>query len=277
MKHTLFVVLSVAMCFACVPCMFAQSTPTISGTNAFWYLGGITPADPSTQCEDYGYCYYTQAVLTANNNGHVGPPTWVSPSNESGGNVSFSCNPCSSVTVTSTSPSNGCVYDATVYTVYNDNAQSANFMMAIIQPTTLVLQGSPSDSAYGGDGWESSTTWVIQDACGDSDNYLDFNEGFGSIVSDYSGQNWSGPSPSTNNSGSSSMATDMLIASGALLSPASENPQSPLGSTKVYHNPWLFYVGTPTLCTGSPGSESCSGLLMYTDTQQRYLDHGRHQ
>jgi MacB-like periplasmic core domain len=234
-------------------------------------------SDPSTQCEDDGYCYYTQAVWTANANGHSGTPTWYVLSNESGGNVSLNCNPCNSVTATSTSPSNGCVYDVTVYVVYPDMSQSPNFDVAIIQPTTLTYQSVVDEADGSSDGWQSNTTWGLTDACGNSDNYLDFNEGFGTISVDYSGENWSDPSPSTANSGSSAIAVDMMSATGPDLSPQAENPQSPLGSTAVYHNPWLFYVGSPTLCTGSPGSESCTGLLMFTDTQQRYLDHGRHQ
>lgn len=123
------------------------------------------------------------------------------------------------------------------------------------------------DSPYGV-GYDSQTEWNLTDACGSSDAGLDANEVFGTFVADYSGNNWPYPTAGYGNLGTS-YVTDMLIATDPPAStPAAEYPQSPLGTTAVRHNPWLFYVGSVT---------SSSGVLVHTDTQQNYQDHGRHQ
>lgn len=270
-------ILSVALLFASLPSMFAQFYPTITGESGFWYLGkdssgNIIDSDGSG-CP-LGYCYYAQVLWTANANGASGSPTWHVSYNESGGNVVLDCyTSCASpVTATAQTPSAGCVYDITVYVTYPDSSQSANFDVAVIQPNALTYS-SVSDSADGSDGWQSNTTWHLYDACGGSLPYMDFNEAFGAVSTDYSGQNWSAPTESYNNSGSAYQVIDMMLATGVNLSPQAENPQSPtLSSTAVYHNPWLFNVGSATLCT-----TTCSGIFLYSDTQQRYLDHGRHQ
>src|ERR1700732_554214 len=50
--------------------------------------------------------------------------------------------------------------------------------------------------------------------------------------------------------------------------PLSAVPGDPLSTVKVMHNyPWILYVGTQTFG---------AGLNVHSDTQQFYVDHGRH-
>lgn len=107
-------ILLVAMFFAALPCMFA--TPTITGVNAFWWLGSGILSDGG---------YYAQAAWTANANGATGTPTWHVNTVVGGGNVSLSCGTCANTEATSTAPSNGCVYDISVYVTYPDGSQSS--------------------------------------------------------------------------------------------------------------------------------------------------------
>jgi hypothetical protein len=263
-------ILSAVIFLASVPCMFA--TPTITGINAIWWFGSGILHDGSGCSADSSPCYYAQAALTANANGdNSGTPSWTVNTNQGGGNVNLSCYTCTSTVATSTAPSAGCVYDVSIYLTYPDHVQSSTFHLLVAQPTTLTLQsGYPKDgdSPYGL-GYESTTEWKLGDSCGNSDPGLDFNENFGTFVTDYTGQNWPQPFASYSNSGSNAFVIDSMIATqeGGYV-PSPEYPQVPLGTVKVRHNPWLCYVGSITIG---------SGLLTYTDTQQNYQDHGRHQ
>jgi hypothetical protein len=264
-------ILSVAMVFAGVPCIYGA--PTISGVDAFWWLGSGVLSDGGT-CSGYtGPCYYAQATWTANANGDTsGTPTWHVNTVSGGGNVSLSCTTCTSTVATSTAPSNGCVYDVSVYVTYPDGGESSptGFEVAIVTPKTLTLKaGYPtdSDSPYGV-GYDSMTAWNLTDSCDNSDAGLDVNEVFGTFSDDYSGTNWPTPMQTSGNEATSTV-TDSLIATqeGGLV-PSPEYPQVPLGTTKVRHNPWTLYVGSTSFG---------SGVGVLTDTQQNYQDHGRHQ
>lgn len=166
-------------------------TPTISGANAFWWLGSGILSDGGTCSGKTGPCYYAQASWTANPNGNSGSPTWTVVNAPDGGGVSLNCNTCTTVVATATSPSGGCVYDVTVAVTYNGNT-SAPFNVAIIQPTTTTLQsGTPFDqsahaafSTTGLVGYISTTSWNVTDSCGSSDGGLDVNESFGTFSND---------------------------------------------------------------------------------------------
>jgi hypothetical protein len=253
-------------------------TPTITGVNAFWWLGSGIVSDGGTCSGQTGPCYYAQASWTANPNGNPGSPTWtVVNSPTGGGSVSLNCYTCTTVVATATSPSAGCVYDVTVTVTYNGNT-SAPFKVALIQPTTTTLQsGSPTDqsaNAYFGVttlvGYVSTTSWNLTDSCGNSDAGLDVNESFGTWTND-TANNW--PLPSVGNAYyPGSVISDFLAAYGAISnssSPPVQNPQSPLGSTKIRHDyPWVLRVFSLT---------SGNGVTVRTDTQQSYQDHGRHE
>src|SRR5579872_7067568 len=82
-----------------------SQTPTISGVNAFWYLGPLsfgTYSDGGTCSGHTGPCYYTQSALTASPSSGSGY-TW-SVSTTGLGAVTLSCysNCSSSVTATAT-------------------------------------------------------------------------------------------------------------------------------------------------------------------------------
>src|ERR1700693_728119 len=104
----------------------AVGQPTISGVNAFWWLGSGVLSDGNGCSTNSSPCYYAQASWTANPNGASGTPTWYVNTVSGGGNVSLSCTTCSSTVATSTAPSNGCVYDVSVYVHYPDGSESSH-------------------------------------------------------------------------------------------------------------------------------------------------------
>lgn len=57
----------------CSTAVLTYAQPTISGVNAFWYLGG--PLSDGSGCSTGGWCYYAEAAWTANPTGHSGTPT----------------------------------------------------------------------------------------------------------------------------------------------------------------------------------------------------------
>jgi len=235
------------------------TAPTITGVNSFWWLGGLL-SDGN---------YYAQAAWTANANGASGTPTWHTLPIYGGGNVSFSCMTCSSTTATSTAPSNGCYYDLTVYVTYPDGSQSTNFNVAIITPsTTTLLSGYPQDEGWFAPyGYQSVTSWNLTDTCGSSDAGLDGHEAFGSFSDDYAGNSWGHPTPNGLYNSTSHWAD--TIGNAYEVTPPSIVPQSPLGSTAIFHSPWSLWVGSQAL-----GS---FGVSVRSDTAQVYQDHGRHQ
>lgn len=178
-------------------------TPTITGVNAFWWLGNGILSNGGTCSGHTGPCYYAQASWTAHPNGNTGSPTWTVVNAPGGGAVSLDCYTCTTVEATATSPSAGCVYDVTVTVTYNGHT-SAPFTVALIQPTTTTLQSrTPFDqsandafSTTGAVGYVSTTSWNITDSCGASDGGLDVNETFSSFSNDTS-NNW--PRPSAGN------------------------------------------------------------------------------
>ncbi|HLH43402.1 MAG TPA: hypothetical protein VKV74_10475 [Bryobacteraceae bacterium] len=54
----------------------AEAQPTITGVNAFWWLGPGILSDGGMCSGQPGPCYYAQAAWTANANGAMGTPTW---------------------------------------------------------------------------------------------------------------------------------------------------------------------------------------------------------
>jgi hypothetical protein len=250
----------------------AVGQPTISGVNAFWWLGSGVLSDGNGCSTNSSPCYYAQASWTANPNGASGTPTWYVNTVSGGGNVSLSCTTCSSTVATSTAPSNGCVYDVSVYVHYPDGSESSHsgFEVAIVTPqTTTLLANYPADADYTGSGYISTTKWNLTDSCGSSDAGLDANEVFGMFTDDYAGNNWQHGSQSAGNQSTSTITDQQSVfQNGNNTTPPAENPQSPLTTTRVFHNPWTLYVGSLTFG---------SGVAVRADTQQNYQDHARHQ
>lgn len=244
-----------------------MAQPTITGVNAFWWLGSGILSDGGTCSGQTGPCYYAQAAWTANANGAMGTPTWHVNTVPGGGSVSLSCNTCTNTTATSTAPSNGCTYDITVYVTYPDGSQSGNFNVAIITPkNTTLLSGYPTDASCGLQCYLSTTAWNLTDTCGSSDAGLDLNETFGTWTNDYVGNTWGLPTAGSTYRPNSTLYDYM---SPGCCTPVPQPPQSPLGSTKVFHDyPYTLWVGTQTFG---------HGVSVLVDTQQFYQDHGRHQ
>src|SRR5579885_1246331 len=96
---------------------FAQYTPTISGVNAFWYLGQGILADGGMCSGQSGPCYYAQSQLSPDPNGAPGSPSWTIVQNGQG-KISLSCNDCANPVATALSPSGGCFSDIHVYVSY---------------------------------------------------------------------------------------------------------------------------------------------------------------
>lgn len=250
----------------------AATQPTISGVNAFWYLGGVLSDGPG--CSGGGWCYYTQASWTANPNGHAGTPTWSVENNPVGGSVTLSCYTCSATIATSTTPSEGCQYDVAVYVTYPDGAQSARFLVLLNTPASTTLQpGYPQNSQWiflpGYDGWQSVYSWDLRDLCGNGLQGLDVNETFGSWTVDYPvGTSWPFPEKKHGYQPSFNFADTLAASTSSTAAPPASSPESPLGHTPVFHDyPWDYFVGSTTFG---------AGVVIHADTQQWYQDHGTH-
>jgi hypothetical protein len=161
------------------------------------------------------------------------------------------------------------VRDVTVYLTYPDGSQSANFNVTIVQPSTTSLSlGYPQDSIYDGlYGYQTTYDWNLTDTCGNSDPGLDANEAFGAWTDVYVGNAWGYPTGGSDNFPTSTVS-DVLRA-GYKTTPPSTNPQSPLSTEAVeYDFPWDLFVGSLT---------SGSGVVVHSDYQVFFVDHGRHQ
>ena len=252
----------------------AQTQPTISGVNAFWYLGGVLSDGPG--CGQGGWCYYAQASWTANANGHAGTPTWTVENNPAGGSVTLSCYSCSTTEATSTTASAGCNHDVAVDVTYPDGAQSAPFYVLINTPESTTLQPTyPQNSTWisqpGYNGYQSLYSWSLFDLCSNALQGLDVNETFGNWSIDYTypqRTNWPFPRAGSYYFPSYSF-NDVLGASGPSNAvPPPQNPQQPLGTIAVYHDtPWYYFAGSQSFGSGVP---------IHVDTQQYYQDHGTH-
>ncbi len=242
---------------------FAQYTPTISGVNAFWYLGQGILANGG-QCSGYpGPCYYAQSQLTSNPNGAPGTPQWSIVQNGQG-QVTLSCYTCANPVATAVSPSGGCLADIHIYVSYGGYS-SASFDVTIVAPSsTNLLSGYPQHGDLS-TGFSSVYFWNVVDSCGNSDSGIDANEQFGTFVND-TANNWSLPTQySVYMTGS--IVGDQIAHVGG--TPPAQNHQTPLGTTKIRHNyPWALRVGTQTFGSGTP---------VRVDTQQQWQDHGTHQ
>lgn len=262
---------TILMLFLSMP--FASVTlhaQTITGVSAFWYLGG--PLSDGPGCGTMGWCYYAQATWTANPGGHSGTPTWT-VSTPGTGRVSLSCYTCASTLATATAASEGCVYDVSVKVTYPDGSSSPYFTVLINTAHKTTLQAgyptnTPWSSQPGYVGFQSFYQWTLTDLCSDRMSGTDENELFGTWTPDYTDENWGIPMPG-HGYNSSANYTDLLGASGTgAWVPLMQVPQTPLGSTKVYHDtPWNFYVFSTNFG---------SGVVIHTDTQQFFQDHGTH-
>lgn len=270
----------------------ASAQPTISGTNAFWYLGPLPTgvySDGGTCSGQSGPCYYTQSAISASPSSGSGY-TW-SVSYSGTGRVSLSCtsNCSNSITVTATAASSGCSADVTLYATYSGQ-ESSGYGLTIVTPTTGTLQsGYPYDEdnpIYGTGSFLTTYNWEVSDSCGNDDTGIDQNEGFCSYpddddsctwTNDYSGNNWG--TPIASGGYISSVFVDYMGQNNPGGTPASSSPSSNgydtcSTSTPVLHAPWTGYVGSQS--NSCSGVDSC-GAQILSNTFQYYTDCGRHQ
>jgi hypothetical protein len=272
-KLTFFVLVFIGFASSAV----AQYTPTISGINAWWWLGGIVYDGLGCSTTPPGSCYWSEAPLTANPNGAPGSPVWNVSTVAGGGSVSLNCNTCTSVVATATAPSNGCVYDVTVTVSYGPY-QSASFHILINTIADMTLVGGyPTNSSFLGNGYDSQYVWNATDVCGSEVYGLDGNESYGSWTDDYyltQGyyNTWNLPGVLTPNPyyfSSYLWADDIKAQAAGANDPNTTHPQSPLQYIYVEDNyPWTLHAFSQTIG---------AGLLIHSDDQQWYIDHGEHQ
>lgn len=240
---------------------FAQYTPTISGVNAFWWLGsGILADGGSCSPGHTGPCYYAQSQLTSNPNGAPGNPSWTVVQNGQG-HISLSCYDCANPVATAQSPSSGCLSDIQVYVSYGGYS-SAPFNVTIVAPSYTNLQSGYPQTNPWYSGYLTQYVWSVVDSCGNLDGGIDANEKFGTFVNDIS-NNWTYPTAGPVYM-TSYLIGDEIGHSGG--SPAAQPPGN--GTTLVRHNyPWALRIGSQTSGSGTP---------VRADTQAEYLDHGAH-
>jgi hypothetical protein len=254
----------ITLAFGFLSAASGQYTPTISGVNAFWWLGpGIQHDGPG--CGQNGWCFYAQTAWTANPNGAPGTPSWTITMHSGGGEVTLNCYTCTNVTATAQAPSDGCQFDVTVTVSYGPYT-SAPFNVLINTGASVSLaSGYPDDFPWFPPyGYQSKTGWTVQDLCGETMQQFDANELLGNFTNDVA-NNWTRPVAMNG-------AQDVVVVDtqGEALQavPASEEPQSSLTNTKVYNDlPWTLSVFS---------LNSGSGVNVHEDTQQFYQDHGRH-
>ena len=124
-----------------------------------------------------------------------------------------------------------------------------------------------SDTTGGGtNGYKSQAIYTAQSFFGVTLNNLGVNETFGKDVPDAS-NNWPANTPGGLTIPSSDAFADTMCSVGKTQTPAPLTPQNPLSSEKIVHSPQSWFVGSVT-----PGT----GVEVQTDTQQYYIDHGRH-
>ncbi len=184
--------------------------------------------------------------------------------------MSLSCYDCANPVATATHPSDGCVADVQI-TVSYGTSLSAPFNVTIVTPNQSTVQsGYPTHAIWPGyptTGYISTFSWNVIDSCGYSDAGLDGHEYFGTFSNDYFGNNWG--HPGANGIYNASSIWFDQVGAHSYTTPATQNPQAPLGSTKVFNDyPWQLLMGTQVLGT--------SGANVRSDTQQFYQDHGLH-
>jgi len=175
------------------------------------------------------------------------------------GPVSLSCSSCGVATVTSTGPSADCTYDVGLKISY------------------YPPYGNPtSDSTYL-DGYLSRINYISTDACGYALPSISLNEQFGGWNYNNGTYNWNHPvacyNPITGSTQCQSgyagwVWSDLIFHSNcAGCTPPLTNPQNPLSTTGVDYASQTWRLGSTTIGVG---------VIVQTDTQQRYVDHGRH-
>jgi len=170
------------------------------------------------------------------------------------------------VTVKSTAKSTA-ANDVTINFTYNGKFICSHHL-SVYAPDSLnhISDVDNSDATWG---YDCKIHYSIRDQFGNNlPNNVEINEKWTTgVVADYACMDW--------RRGSEGSATvsptnwyDHIQGETSTHTPTPQNPQSPLGSTKVYHWGQAWYVGSLTIGDGKH---------VQTNTLQKYQDHARHE
>jgi hypothetical protein len=146
---------------------------------------------------------------------------------------------------------------------------------AAAPPTGGAPEGAPKSLRHDGTShtvdatWAYSTyeTYTVLDDKGTPIKGFDVNEAFGPAAYDAPGADWRQGVAGGHHSGTTTFS-DHMGGESAGHTPTPQNPQTPLGSTKVQHWDQKWYIGSTT-----PGK----GTLVQTNLFQKYRDHANHE
>ncbi len=251
----------------------AITIPTISRTDpAPFYLGpGIATSVSLT----------AQTTLSANGYGAPETPTWSFEAGPTFGNLT--CTSCANPVFTAQRKGTDClVYDVVLKANFG-GLPSAAFYLFINSPQSLSpypIFGPPRGNWWDlndNDGYESRIYYQTRDMCQNTLDNHTFNEKVGDVSFNDPSYNWlRGPAtgfPGYNDDTGRywydviTFYNDNNLCGGFQCSPTAQNPSDPLGTTPVHFFGQEFWAGSFDIGTG---------VLIQTDTLQRYADHARH-
>jgi hypothetical protein len=224
--------------------------PTISGGTAVWYFGGQSQSN-----------YTTQLALTASSGSSY---SWSITAGSGKASLSSSG---SSATITGTAKS---ALNEVGVSVTVNGVSSSTHSLTVYVPDSFSYAGTDylTDSTYA---YFTKIHYQIVDQFGDVlPSAVDFNEHFtASPTPDYSGEDWrrgpesptAGANPTDVWDGIQGETSDRTPTPTATCSPT-------VCTTKVYHWPGGFWVGSTT---------AGSGYQAKSLTWQKYTDHAEHQ
>lgn len=226
-------------------------TPTVSGPNTVWYFSNLDVSG-----------YTTSAQLTAN--GGDSSTTW---NITAGANkITVSAFTGSSINVLSSGTAfSSSVGDVTLTATANGQT-SAPFSLTTRTPNSLV-PGTPTTSCDSTYGHMTVVPYTIQDQLLSAlPSDVPLNENWTtSLIVDYTGSNWTRPSPGYATSDGASFGD--FISGQALSSSPNPVPTCDGNSTRVQHTGQEWRIGT--IATGI-------GRRVQTDTLQDYIGYGAH-
>lgn len=224
--------------------------PVISGPNTVWWFNGQNP-NSST--------WPTQITLSTSASG-----TWAVTSGSS--YVHLSSTSGSSITVQGTGAFSQAANDVRI-TVTVNNVTSDAFTLTSKGPTISHTSDNPSASCVtGSQGWRNDVTYTVLDNLGNPMPGAPVSEGITAT-----GLTWPAPTPMGGAADSNGRVTDRIQVCAVPpngLTPMPQNYTGGSGTTVVDQVPQTLCVGSTT------SSTSCTGALVQSDHQKRYLDHG---
>jgi len=232
--------------------------PTVSGADRIWWFNGQQPS---------GFPTNTSLVANLNCGSCTDTPEWVASAN--GDKVLFSCTECSSPTIYSDYRSDTPGDIPIHFSI--DGFESTILEFTVNAP--LLLAAKPPYTAHEiyFDGYESLIRYSVLDIFLSEISNVPVNETFATFWNDHPTNNWAKP-PAGGYTLSGNEFNDHIFVycNGCIptLAPPVQNPQYPLGTTKIDHTTQNWFVGSIV---------SGQGVGVQTNGFQRYQDHGNHE